>query len=100
MFPATGPAVVLLPTASLIVRLSVEALLSSLPAGTLVDNEKPAGEPASSPDPPSAAVQAIETLPTCHAPSAVAQFTLGAFLSTLFPEIGPAVAQFPTASQT
>src|SRR5207249_2335696 len=94
MFPETGPAVAKLPTASATGWLPVEAFASSVPAGTLVESEKLASPGLASPEPPSLAVHPIETSVACHVPSAEPQLTSGAFLSTLFPETGPAVAQF------
>src|ERR1043165_3164076 len=98
--PATGPALVQLPTASQTTRLSVEAFESSVPAGTLVESEKLASPAFASPEPPSVAAQAICTSVACQAPSALAHEAEGAFLSTLLPLTGPAFAQLPARSQT
>src|SRR5919112_6742463 len=100
LLPPTGPAVVVLPTASLTVLLFVWALLVSVPAATSVERLKPSSACGATPDPPSVAVQAMLTSAACQSPSAESQDTPGPFLSTLLPPTGPAVAVLPTASLT
>jgi hypothetical protein len=95
-----GPAVLHDPTRSQTCRLVVETLGVSVPVATLVVSVKLASVAFASPDPPSPAVQAMATSLPCQAPSAAPHETVGAFLSTLLPAIGPAVAQAPTLSQT
>ena len=50
-------------------------------------------------DPRSPAVQSMTALLLCQAPSAAPHETVGAFLSTLLPAIGPAAVQLPELSQ-
>ena len=50
------------------------------------------------PEPPSEAVQPIETLSACQTPSAEPQLTVGFFLSTLLPPKGPTTVVCPTPS--
>src|SRR5689334_19098576 len=81
MFPLYGPLVVLLPATSKTVRLPVEALLVSVPAGTDVTRLKLASAGLASPEFASLAVQARETSLACHSPSGKAQETEGAISS-------------------
>src|SRR5439155_1300004 len=98
LLSAIGPAMTVCPTASLTEWLPVEAFESSVLAGTLVERLKFASPETASPEPPSEALQRIETSAWCHAPSAEPQLTLGFFLSTLLPPSGPAVVVWPTPS--
>jgi hypothetical protein len=98
--PPIGPADAELPTASATVRLPVDAFAVSAPAATLVDNEKLASPALASPEPPSAAVQPIETSAACQTPSAEPQLTAGAFLSILLPMIEAAALELPALSKT
>ena len=100
MLPVMGPAVAELLTASATERLLVEALLVSASVPTLVLRLKDASAGLASPEPPSVAAQAMLTLSGCQFPSADPQETTGAFLSTLLPEIGPAVEELPAPSAT
>src|SRR6266545_1970809 len=100
LLPLIGPAVAELPTASPTAWVPVEALASSVSAGTLVDRENLASAGLTKPEPASLAVQAILTSLPCQFPSALPHETVGAFLSTLLPLIGPAVAELPTPSAT
>src|SRR3989442_3423266 len=76
----------------------VEALDVSDPLATVVLRVKLAGESPFKPDPPSWAVQFRVTLAPCQAVSVASQVNVGALRSTLIPEYGPAVVEFPTAS--
>src|SRR5437867_1398208 len=98
LLPETGPAVVELATASATLRVPVEALFVSVPAGTAVDRLNDASAGLARPEPPSVAVQAMLTSVACQTPSGDPHDTVGAFRSTLLPEYGPAVAELPTAS--
>src|SRR2546422_479787 len=98
LLPETGPAVVELATASATLRVPVEALGVSGPAGTAVVRVKGAGAGPVRPEPPSGAVQPRSTLVPCQAVSVASQVKVGALRSTLLPEYGPAVAELPTAS--
>ena len=80
--------------------LPVWASLVSVPLATLVVSEKFASLAGVNPEPPSAAVHARLTSDADHADDAGSQAKVGAFLSILFPDTGPAVAEFPTASAT
>src|SRR5206468_984462 len=73
---------------------------SSVLAGTVVLRLKEASAGLAKPETPSEAVQAMLTSPGCQAPSALPQLTVGFFLSTLLPEMGPAVVELLTASAT
>src|SRR4029450_9197025 len=61
LLPITGPAVAELPTASPTVFEPVEALLVTVPAATLVVREKVSSAAGATPEPPSLALQALET---------------------------------------
>src|SRR5438093_8234786 len=98
MLAETGPAVEELPTASATALVPVEALEVSVPEGTVVLRLNVASAEFARPEPPSEAAQAMLTSLACHEPLAEPQVTAGAFLSTLLPAIGPAVAALPTAS--
>src|SRR5215216_1804780 len=96
--PVMGPAVAVLPTASVRVLVPVWALLFSLPSATLVDKEKFASLVGLRPEPPSEAVQLKVWLVACQSLSAVGQEKLGAFLSTLTPVMAGAVTVLPATS--
>src|ERR1051326_1458197 len=98
LLPLIGPAVAIFPTESAMLRLFVDALFVSVPAGTFVVRLSHASAAFRPPAPPSLAVQPIETSFACHAPSGDPQVTAGAFRSILLPLIGPAVTVCPTAS--
>src|SRR5439155_17850327 len=100
LLPPMGPAVTQLLTASHTWWEPVEASLVSVPAATKVDRLKTASAGSARSDPPSEAVQAMETSVACQAPSAEPQLTLGALRSTLMPVKEPAVAQLFTLSHT
>ncbi len=77
----------------------VEALAFSVLAATLVTRLKLASPAFAKPEPPSVAVQAMETSAACQLASAEPQETTGDFLSTLN-ENGPTVTQLSRLSQT
>src|SRR2546427_5004599 len=98
LLPETGPAVVELATPSATLRVPVEALVVSVPAGTAVDRLNDASAGLARPEPPSVAVQAMLASVACQTPSADPHEITGDLRSTLLPEYGPAVAELPTAS--
>src|SRR4030081_2641272 len=98
--PVMGPAVAQLPAASQTLFEPVEAEAVSVPAATAVVSENCAWLGSARPDTPSVAVQARVTSAELQAAGAAAQLIAGALRSTLMPVIGPAVVQFPAASQT
>src|SRR5439155_8736 len=100
LLPAMGPAVVELLTASATTWLPVEALASSVLAGTEVLRVKVASAGLARPEPPSEALHVMSTSAECQAPSALPQTTTGFCRSTLLPEMGPAVAELPAESPT
>src|SRR6185295_9826175 len=81
LLPAIGPAVAQLPARSQISRVPVPASGVSAPAATEVVRTKDASAGLASPLPASPAVQAIDTLPGCHAPSGAAHVMAGAIES-------------------
>src|SRR5262245_21325878 len=100
LLPLIGPAVTELPTASDTARTLVEVLAVSVPADTFVVRLKLESAALARPEPPSAALQAIETSAACHSPSAEPQDSAGAFLSTLLPVMSAGeAAQLETLSQ-
>ena len=100
LFPETGPTVEEFSTLSRTVRLSVEALESSVSLPTLVVRLKLASPLSFSPEPLSEAVQAMATSAPCHIASAAPHNTTGALRSTLLPEMSAGeAAQLPAASQ-
>src|SRR5438093_679551 len=93
-----GPAVARFPAASKKSWDPVKAVGSSLPSATVVDS-RALDDPAM-PEPVSDAEQLIETLLAFQPVGRWSQVTVGSVRSTLFPPIGPAVAQLPAESQT
>src|SRR5690242_6878512 len=93
----TGPAVLWLPTPSVIVRESVPTAAPSPAPAALVGRSQPWSE-AWIPEPPSVAVQWIVMSAPCHRPSADPQETTGALRSILLAPIGPAWVELPTTS--
>src|SRR4029077_10993188 len=77
IFGPIGPCAVLLPATSNTVRLFVNALAVSVPAGTKVVKLKLASAPLANPERLSLAEQAITTSLACHKPSGDPQFTEG-----------------------
>src|SRR5215813_24714 len=77
----TGPAETQFPATSQTLRLPVAAVAGSVPAATVVDRLKLASPADASPDPPSPAVQAIETFVECQRVSPAAHDTVGGVAS-------------------
>src|SRR5258708_33157524 len=81
MLPAMGPAVAQLPTMSQTWCVLVEALLVSVPAGTLVVSEKLVSAGLPRPEAESEAEQVMLTSLACQRPSGLAHEIAGGVLS-------------------
>ena len=88
----------MLPTPSVMVRLPVDALASSVLLATLVCRLKLPSAAFARPEPPSLAVQFTETSAACQAPSPLPQDTTGDFRSTM--KVKPTLTQLVRLSHT
>src|SRR5215470_9135815 len=101
MFGPIGPPIALFSATSNTVRLLVNALTVSVPAGTEVDRLKLASPEFANPERLSLDVQAITTSFACHNPSGEPQFTSGGMSSKhtgpkVLSVVAPALSQART----
>jgi hypothetical protein len=98
--PVIGPTGAQFPTLSQTEAVLVDTVaLWALAPSEAVSTMEPC-DGVAKPEPESLVVQVNETEPVCQFPSAVGQVTVGAASSIITLVIGPAVVQFPTASQS